>query len=84
MIFKDALKATFPSISKSEKEIEKAILKYKRLKKSNMKEINSSKYRKKIFFKIGDKVLVRNNKRSSKFYKLYCLEPNEIIAWIEA
>lgn len=67
MIFKDALKATFPSISNSEKEIEKAILKYKRLKKSNMKEINSSKYRKKIFFKIGDKVVVRNNKRSSKF-----------------
>lgn len=84
MIFKDALKATFPSTSNSEKEIEKAILKYKRLKKSNMKEINSSKYRKKIFFKIGDKVVIRNNKRSSKFYKLYCLEPNEIIAWIEA
>ena len=59
----------------NEEEIWKAFLKDKESKKTREERINSSKYKRHSNIKKGDRVLVRNYKRTSKFQPIFIPDP---------
>ena len=75
MLFRDGQKGTFPRRSASPEEIVRARMFDLDEKGKRRDRVNSSKYRKATEFSVGDEVLVRNYKKSSKFQPIFIPEP---------
>ena len=79
MLFRDGIKSQFPRKPSSNDDIASAKQRDLDQKKRKQDEVNESKYRKSSCFKTGDRVLVRNYKKTSKFDPLFIPNPYEII-----
>ena len=71
MLFRDGYRNTFPRISVSPEDIQKAKNRDRELKEKRETKVNASKYRKQTKINVGDRVLVRNFTRKSKFEPLF-------------
>ena len=79
MMFRDGQRYDFPRTYATEEDVRRAREADKQKKTDNEEKINSSKYRKKSNFNIGDKVRVRNYQKSRKFDPVFLGEPFTII-----
>ena len=79
MMFRDGQRYDFPRTYATEEDVRRAREADKQKKIDNEEKINSSKYRKKSNFNIGDKVRVRNYQKSRKFDPVFLGEPFKII-----
>ena len=79
MMFRDGQRYDFPRTYATEEDVRRARETDKQKKIDNEEKINSSKYRKKSNFNIGDKVRVRNYQKSRKFDPVFLGEPFKII-----
>jgi hypothetical protein len=75
MMFRDGLRSTFPRRTVTDDLVAQSRQRDLKLKMKNEEEVNSSKYRQASSFRVGDRVLVRNYKKSSKFDPLFLPEP---------
>ena len=75
MMFRDPPSGSFPRKKLNDETIQRAALKDKELKIARKEKINSSKYKKHEKTRKGDKVLLRNYKRTSKFQALFMPDP---------
>ena len=71
MFFRDGMRTNFPTKPVSNEQIMDAKEKDVVAKQKNEDKVNSSKYRKSSSFSLGDKVLVRDYKRTRKFEPLF-------------
>lgn len=84
MLFRDGQRSEFPRRNVTEEDVRKA-READRNKKSDLEEeVNSSKYRKKSNFNIGEKVLVRNYNKAAKFDPVFLKQPYTIVDINEA
>ena len=70
-LFRDGMKTNMPRISATDDDIKVATERDLKLKKANEEMINSSKYKKRSKFNVGDTVLIRNFKRHIKFDPIF-------------
>ena len=70
MIFRDHHQTQFPRRTMSDQKIEQARTRDEELKKARTDQINKSKYKQRTFLKVGDRILLRNN-RSSKYHPYF-------------
>ena len=75
MFFRDGMRTNFPTKPVSNEQIMDAKEKDVVAKQKNEDKVNSSKYRKSSSFSLGDKVLVRDYKRTRKFEPLFTKSP---------
>ena len=75
MLFKDPLNSFFPRISFSEDDVKEARARDTKLKSIRESYINSLKYKTPSNFNIGDKVLIRDFNKSSKYDPYFQSEP---------
>ena len=75
MLFRDGVRSGFPRAAFSEEEIKESQARDHKLKQQNQQKTNNSKYRKEVKFLPGDKVLIRNYKKTSKFEPTFLPEP---------
>ena len=75
MLFRDGMQTNFPRKPVSKEQIMEAKEKDVVAKQKNEEKVNSSKYRKSSSFSLGDKVLVRDYKRTRKFEPLFMKSP---------
>ena len=75
MMFRDGVRSTFPRRTLSDAEIANGKERDQRSKSTNEKKVNSSKYRRESSFQVGDHVLVRNYKKSSKYDPIFLPQP---------
>ena len=75
MMFRDPPSGSFPSKELNDETIQRAVSRDKELKKARKEKINSSKYKKHEKTRKGDRVLLRNYKRTSKFQPLFLPDP---------
>ena len=71
MLFRDGYRSTFPRVSASPEDVQKAKNRDRELKEKRDMKVNSSKYRKQTEINVGDRVLIRNFTRKSKFEPLF-------------
>ena len=79
MLFRHGVRADFPRKEISQEDISHAKHKDRKQKEANEENVNSSKYRKKSCFAVGDQVFVRNYNRRSKFDPLFETVPSMIV-----
>ncbi|XP_028391894.1 uncharacterized protein LOC114516566 [Dendronephthya gigantea] len=79
MLFRDGQRLDFPRRTATEDEVKRGREIDLRKKIENKIKVNGSKYTKTSHFKVGDKVLVRNYKKSQKFDTLFLRMPFKII-----
>ena len=75
MLFRDPPNSSYPRISISEDEVKEARARDTKLRSIRERHINSSKYKTKSNFNIGDKVLIRNFNKSSKYNPYFQSKP---------
>ena len=75
MMFRDPPSGSFPRKELNDEIIQRAVSRDKELKKARKEKINSSKYKKHEKTRKGDRVLLRNYKRTSKFQPLFLPDP---------
>ena len=73
-------KKDFPRRGASEAQVEEARKKDISIKSERQNQLNKSNHRLPSQFKVGDKVYVKNNKRSSKFQPLFGPEEFEVVS----
>ena len=71
MLFHDGMKSVFPRQHISSTQMRNARDRDRQQKLCNQEQVNSSKFRQESQMKIGDTVLVRNYKRTSKFQPFF-------------
>jgi hypothetical protein len=79
MLFRDSMRTNIPRKKATDTDVDEARRTDKKKKLDNETLINSSKYRKKSKFLVGDMVWVRNYNKSKKFDTLFITEPYQII-----
>ena len=75
MLFRDSQQSQFPRQKVSNDDVLSARRRDTNLKTCRQEEVNSSKYRRLSHFQIGDSVLMRNHKKTSKFDPVFLPEP---------
>ena len=83
MIFRDGMRSQFPRKKLTSEAIEVAKARDLNQKETNEADVNSSVYRKQAGFYVGDKVLVRDATRKSKFQPIYLQDIFEVIKFDE-
>ena len=79
MLFRDGQHLEFPRRCATEEEVRKAKETDRNRKAHYENDVNISKYRKKTDFNMGEKVLIRNYRRSAKFDPVFLNQPLKII-----
>ena len=79
MLFRDSSKSTFPRATVSEESIKLARHKDAQQKMKRDSLLNESKFRQPEKFTVGDEVMMRNHRRSSKFDPYFIPEPFDVI-----
>ena len=78
MFFRDPPQSTFPRRSISEQQITEARARDAHIKHARQEKINDGKYRQQSDFRVGEKVLIRNYEKTSKYDPLFQYEPRII------
>ncbi len=79
MLFRDGQRLEFPRRCATEEEVRKAKETDRNRKARYENDVNISKYRKKTDFNVGERVLIRNYRRSAKFDPVFLNQPFKII-----
>lgn len=80
MLFRDGMHTTFPRMKVTEKEIEQAREKDMKVKQEREEKLNASKYRTSTHFQVGDKVLIKNYLKTTKYQPVFIPEYSEVVA----
>ena len=75
MLFRDSLSSKFPRKSVSEDLIQTARESDSSQKLENQDKVNNSKYKKYYDVSVGDQILIRNYKKTSKYQPVFLPEP---------
>ena len=75
MMYRDGIRTNFPRATVTEEDVKNAKSLDLEKKLCNQEKVNSSKYRKRGNFMVGDRVMVRNFKKTSKFDPLFEKDP---------
>ena len=78
-LFRDGQRKNYPRRIISDQQIQDSKMRDARQKVNNEEQVNSSKYRKRSNFKVGDSVLIRNYNKKAKFDPLFSPVPYKII-----
>lgn len=79
MMFRDSQEGVFPKAPISEALVQEGRMKDQSIKLSRQEKINEGKFRVHTNLTIGDTVLMRNHRRTSKFDPTFIPEPFEVI-----
>ena len=79
MLFRDGYRTTFPRTSISDDQVTAARVRDTERKYDNEQKVNHSKYRKPMYFQVGDIVMIKNYKKTSKFQPQFLPEACTVI-----